>query len=398
MPEHEHDWNPTPDNPARADLVLEGGGVRGIAHIGAMTALCDAGIIPYRIAGVSTGAIAGAGMATFLAAHDTGSVDPGYLRDLLDDCKDHLEHLRTAYMDAPYEEFLDEVELLAEPSEFVLDALVNLLSGQGVPADDAAALVACFSQNCQYKGEALAAFIAANLAEVCWYKLAIPANDPNLPCVAGSGPHAPGGAAPDQKVQYRLVVLASDVSRNRLLRIPQDYLDAPYQVDLRTRRVADDVYASAAVPYFFRPKSLDHVGGRSLLVDGGLNSGFPVDIFDRRDGKVPCFPVILIGLGEHEEPSVPPRPPTGKAFLEAVVATATEGRDSLLLTDESRRRRSILLPADFIDPHDFKFEGDGIPRDPSRPPKEVALTKLYKEGKQRAKDRLPEIQDQWNQP
>ena len=44
-------------------LALSGGGVRGIAHIGVIKMLADAGIRPEFIAGVSAGSIVGAGLA-----------------------------------------------------------------------------------------------------------------------------------------------------------------------------------------------------------------------------------------------------------------------------------------------------------------------------------------------
>lgn len=43
-----------------ADLVLEGGGVKGIGLVGAYTALEEAGYSFHRIAGTSAGAIVGA--------------------------------------------------------------------------------------------------------------------------------------------------------------------------------------------------------------------------------------------------------------------------------------------------------------------------------------------------
>jgi NTE family protein len=43
-----------------ADLVLEGGGVKGIGLVGAYSALTDAGYAFHRIAGTSAGAIVGA--------------------------------------------------------------------------------------------------------------------------------------------------------------------------------------------------------------------------------------------------------------------------------------------------------------------------------------------------
>ena len=50
-------------NSKRIGLALSGGGVRGLAHIGVIKALSDAGIQPEIIAGVSVGSIIGAGLA-----------------------------------------------------------------------------------------------------------------------------------------------------------------------------------------------------------------------------------------------------------------------------------------------------------------------------------------------
>ncbi|RAI91637.1 patatin-like phospholipase family protein [Algoriphagus yeomjeoni] len=41
-------------------LALSGGGVRGIAHLGVLKALTDAGIVPTKVSGTSAGAIVGA--------------------------------------------------------------------------------------------------------------------------------------------------------------------------------------------------------------------------------------------------------------------------------------------------------------------------------------------------
>src|SRR5688500_120427 len=51
----------------RADLVLEGGGVKGIAHVGALHAIHDRGVTVYpRVAGTSAGSIVGALVAAGL--------------------------------------------------------------------------------------------------------------------------------------------------------------------------------------------------------------------------------------------------------------------------------------------------------------------------------------------
>jgi NTE family protein len=50
----------------KVGLALSGGGVRGLAHIGVIKALNEAGIQPVIIAGVSAGSIVGAGLAAGL--------------------------------------------------------------------------------------------------------------------------------------------------------------------------------------------------------------------------------------------------------------------------------------------------------------------------------------------
>lgn len=47
----------------RTILVLGGGGVKGMAHVGAWRALCEAGIQPHEIVGTSIGALVGACIA-----------------------------------------------------------------------------------------------------------------------------------------------------------------------------------------------------------------------------------------------------------------------------------------------------------------------------------------------
>src|SRR5687767_13685103 len=73
----------------QADLVLEGGGVKGIALVGAVTALADAGYGFPRVAGSSAGAVVASLTAALQAAGEpldrltelVGSVDYRRLRD-----------------------------------------------------------------------------------------------------------------------------------------------------------------------------------------------------------------------------------------------------------------------------------------------------------------------------
>ena len=69
----------------RADLVLEGGGVKGIALVGAITVLAERGYEVNRIAGTSAGAIVGALVAAGYGADELTeimrSVDYSKFRD-----------------------------------------------------------------------------------------------------------------------------------------------------------------------------------------------------------------------------------------------------------------------------------------------------------------------------
>src|SRR5262249_8164959 len=85
--------------------------------------------------------------------------------------------------------------------------------------------------------------------------------------------------------RYRLVVIVSDVTRGRMLRLPWDY-ERLLGVAPDAMTVADAGRASASIPFFFRPWRLPvdprlTEGRRELvLTDGGMLSNYPIDIFD----------------------------------------------------------------------------------------------------------------------
>ena len=91
--------------------------------------------------------------------------------------------------------------------------------------------------------------------------------------------------------RYKLVVVVSDVSRGKELRLPWD-CEQELGLPADDQLVADAVRASASIPFFFRPfhmtadKSVTEGHGEILCTDGGMLSNFPIDIFDRTDGKL----------------------------------------------------------------------------------------------------------------
>jgi len=181
----------------RADLVLSGGGVKGIALVGAVAALADAGYEAQRISGTSAGAFVGAILASATAAGRVKVPD--------------LEQLA---MDIDYASFLDQGPVERVP---LLGPAVGVLTGDGI-----------------YRGDALHNWLVKNLAEFgvrTFADLAI--DDDGLP--------------PEQR--YRLVVTVADVSIGQLVRLPWDYARV-YGLDPDEQLVADAVRASTAIPFF----------------------------------------------------------------------------------------------------------------------------------------------------
>lgn len=293
----------------KADLVLSGGGVKGIALVGAAAALVDAGYAPQRISGTSAGALVGAILA---AAVQSGRVDVAELEQLA--------------MSIDYRKFLDQGPVERVP---LLGPAWGVLSGDGI-----------------YRGDALGEWVRGQLAEFgvsTFADLAI--DNPALP--------------PEQR--YRLVVSVADVSLGQLVRLPWDY-QRIYGLDPDEQSVADAVRASTAIPFFYRPASLPRPdGGRSTLVDGGLLSNFPIDSLDRDDGGKPRWPTfgvtLMPDLPDGNEDVFPAlrllhrvRPPT---LLEQVVTTILVGRDQAYLNRPWVSARTIRVDTTDVGVLDF---------------------------------------------
>lgn len=297
----------------RADLVLSGGGVLGIGHVGAAAVLEEHGYRFERIAGTSAGSITGsllaAGMPTARMHELVAGLDyPGFLDT----------------------DLLDRIPLLGPPLSVLLE-------------------------NGYAEGDAFVEWLGGELAELGVETFADLRR-------GGQG----SGGRPEQR--YRLVVMAADVTRGRLLRLPWDY--AQYGLDPDEQRVVDAVRASISVPYLFEPARLRYPGGESLLVDGGLISNYPIDAFDRTDGKAPRWPTIGVTLipplPSKDTRLVPPlralRFVPGVHFLESLVTTAIVGRDQGYLAQPWVAARSMEVDALGVNPFDFWIGREAVER------------------------------------
>jgi NTE family protein len=114
--------------------------------------------------------------------------------------------------------------------------------------------------------------------------------------------------------------------------------------------VAEAVRASMSIPLFFEPRVLRGRNGEvSTLVDGGVLSNFPVEVFDRTDGRPPRWPTFgvkvipeLPGADAKIFPALGllgALPPIH--LLEQVLATAIVGHDQTRLDQACVRQRII---------------------------------------------------------
>ena len=224
----------------KADLVLEGGGVKGIALVGAIAVLEEHGYVFNRVAGTSAGSIVGS-----LVAAGMSSTEMVELMRSLD-----------------YTSFSDK----GPEDRFPGGRLYSLLRQQGV-----------------YEGE----YFKTWLGEILEAR--------GVRTFADLRYEDPGMTLPaDQR--YKLVVMASDVSVGRLRRLPWDYPD--FGLEPAEVPVVDAVRASMSIPFFFEPVRVRNrlTDTEIWLVDGGILSNFPVEVFDRSHGSPPRWPTFGIKL------------------------------------------------------------------------------------------------------
>lgn len=285
-----------------ADLVLEGGGVKGIALVGAIAEMQDRGYrfgAPARVAGTSAGAIVGSLLAAGMPVPDMVRV----MREV------------------DYRSFQDG-------SRFALVRGVSLLASLGL-----------------HRGDALHSWIAARLREC------------GVETFGQLKLHDPGSALPPERA-YKLVVVVSDVSSGRMVRLPWDY--DRYGLDADEQPVADAVRASASIPVFFRPCRVRRADGRrSVQVDGGMLSNYPITIFDR-DDREPRWPTFGVKLSAPRSSGGlyrqwhRVRGPVG--YGRALISTMAEAHDRVQMDEPAIVARTMFARTDGVLATDFDLD------------------------------------------
>jgi len=267
--------SPAPGQPKqlRADLALEGGGVKGIGLAGAVLVLDEAGYSFPRVAGTSAGAIAACLIASISKA---GRPIPA---------------LRT---------YLGQVDFAKFMPETKLHRWFDHQGGALEMIGDAAILTRRIGL---YTGDYLAEWLQPILDELGVRTFAdlkiTQSDDPDM-------------SLPPNK-QYRLVVHASDITRGELAQLPWDY--EYYGLPADEQEVVRAVRASMSIPFFFEPVTVTanaadvdvtmpdgstirqhYDAGSVTWTDGGMLRNFPIGAFDRIDGQPARWPTIGVKL------------------------------------------------------------------------------------------------------
>ena len=256
-----------------ADAVFEGGGVKGIALAGAVAVAEEHGYRWSNVAGTSAGAI----MAALIAA--------GY----------SAREIKKIMEELDYSKFKDEGTLDKLP----LGKIASLIFEKGI-----------------YEGEFFLNWIKGLLREKNVHTFSDLIMEE---------------FKDDERYRFKLRVVASDISRSRMLVLPQDIAD--YGIRPEDLNVAYAIRMSMSFPFFFEPVKLRNMKTDqvSYVIDGGALSNFPVWLFDTEGGmpEWPTFGFKLVepGYGSPNEVKGP------ISYLTALISTMTEAHDARYIED-----------------------------------------------------------------
>jgi NTE family protein len=294
----------------QADLVFEGGGVKGIGLAGAFKQVYDTGYRPACVAGTSAGAIT----ASLVAAGYTG---------------DELQQIVLHEMDfTKFEDptFLDHFGVGGDIGEF--------LKSRGMHSGN------YFSG---WIRELLGAKGKTQFGHL---------RDPN--------PSA-------ENRTYGLQVIASDISAQSMLVLPRDAVQLGLG-DPDELEIAHAVRMSMSIPVFFEPVlQRDGQGREHTIVDGGLLSNFPVWLFDSAPNVRPAFPTFgmllvapnqsapLIQSPSQDAASAPVSSPV--EFAKAIADTMMEAHDRFYV-EQASFARTIPIPTLGVRTTEFDIQPD----------------------------------------
>ena len=260
----------------KTDAVFEGGGVKGIGLVGAVSEIEKAGYELENLAGTSAGAI----VASLLAVGYTAA-----------EIKEELKKLN-------YSNFKDEG---------LLDKLGFLGKGLSIGFEYGI-----------YEGEFFENWLDTLLRakkKITFGHIIMPDYQEKKTA---------------KKYKYKLQVIAADLTDRKLLVLPGDLEELGYNPD--TFSISRAVRMSMSIPIFFEPVKLQDGSGRThFIVDGGVLSNYPIWLLD--DGtSTPPWPTFGFKLMEPNSRKLmgPNKNPINNpvSFLKALAGTMMDAHDN----------------------------------------------------------------------
>jgi NTE family protein len=158
------------------------------------------------------------------------------------------------------------------------------------------------------------------------------------------------------KRKFKLHIIATDISNGKMLILPEDI--AEYGINPDDLEVSLAVRMSISIPYFFQPVKLnnENTNKKSLIVDGGVLSNYPVWLFDVKG--IPRWPTIGFKLGGNKE--VREHKITNILnFTSSIIETMLEAQDDIHIKDMDYLRTVKINTLD-IKTTDFNLGNEKI--------------------------------------
>lgn len=326
------------------DLVMEGGGVLGIALLGYTYALEQMGIRFLNIAGTSAGAI----NALFLAAAGTPAQNRSdRLMDILSrmDLRQFMDGGRLAV------DFTDAVvtkKSLPLLISHALPLIPTIIRNFGIHPGD------IFLKWVKTELEQLGVTDAASLKQkMSQLPKGFKIKESRLNANVSHAPKQPKDSvyfASDEFAQCRLVVVASEVTAQEKAQFPEDA--ARYWLNPNQINPAEFLRASMAIPVFFHPyqaksaiiannsvAEMTETGANAVFVDGGVISNFPINVFHNAK-RIPLTPTFGVRLEEQNNSAGQEKDSIIK-YLISIFNTARRDADKAFIKENVDYRQLI---------------------------------------------------------
>jgi len=271
----------------KIDGVFSGGGIKGLAFLGALEVLEERGLILERVAGTSAGSL----FAALVAAGFTS------------------EEMKKEILPMDFTLLLDKKK---NPFPFKFLHWLPIYWRLGL-----------------YKGELLEEWVEQLLLKKGIRTFS------DLP---------PG----------KLKMVASDLTNGRIIVLPDDL--HKYDVPFESFSIAKAVRMSASIPYFFEPVRLKNSQGKSIVVDGGVLSNFPVWLFDNGRDRV-VRPFIGFSLSQKFSQKPPKRIDNAFQLFEALFTTMMDAHDARYIS-KKHVKNIVFIQADMVQTTDFALDDE----------------------------------------